>query len=306
MSWHGMRRPDALAGTFPFAAPAWPTSVPRPPLERALGMDYDTAWARRYPARFARMMLQRVVTAPVLRALADPHCDGLDRIAHLNEPVIFAANHTSHLDAPVLLGAIPQRWRHRTIVAGAADYFFDSRVKAATLALALNAVPIERQRVSRTSAARLEELLRSGWSLLIFPEGGRSPDGWAQPHRAGAAWLGARTGCPVVPVHLEGTGQILPRGARRPRPGTTHVTFGRPLRPGAGEGARKLAARLEAAVAALADEQTTDWWTATRRAAQRTTPSLTGPDAGAWRRSWALGLGSRRAGVASEGRWPRR
>ncbi len=58
---------------------------------------------------------------------------------------------------------------------------------------------------------------------------------------------------------------------------------------------RLLAAELEPAVAALADERTTDWWTARKRAAQRTTPSLTGPQAGAWRRTWALG---ERASVA--------
>ena len=60
---------------------------------------------------------------------------GLDRIAHLDEPVIFAANHASHLDAPLLLSVIPDRWRHRMFVAGAADYFFDTRLKAVDLRL---------------------------------------------------------------------------------------------------------------------------------------------------------------------------
>ena len=55
------------------------------------------------------------------------------------------------------------------------------------------------------------------------------------------------------------------------------MTFGRPLRPQAGDDPRLLAADLERAVAALADEQTTDWWTARKRAARHTTPSLTGP-----------------------------
>ena len=91
------------------------------------------------------------------------------------------------------------------MVAGAADYFFDTRLKAVTFALSINAIPIERPRVNRTSADRAADLLDDGWSLLIFPEGGRSPDGWGQSHRPGAAWLAARTGRPVVPVHLEGT-----------------------------------------------------------------------------------------------------
>jgi 1-acyl-sn-glycerol-3-phosphate acyltransferase len=299
-------RPPA---TFPLASPHWPGGVPRPPLERTLGMDYDTEWARRYPARVGRVLISEFVARPVIKALASPRVAGLDRIAHLDEPVIFAANHASHLDAPLLLSVIPEKWRHQMFVAGAADYFFDTRVKAITFAFLLNAVPIERQRVSRDSANRVAALLAEGWSLLIFPEGGRSPDGWGQAHRAGAAWLGVRTGRPVVPVHIEGTRQMLAKGSSRLKPGTTHITFGRPLRSEAGGDARALAAELERAVAALADEQTTDWWTARKRAAARTTPSLTGPEAGAWRRRWALDArspGARRRSSRSSGNgWPR-
>jgi 1-acyl-sn-glycerol-3-phosphate acyltransferase len=287
---------------FPLGAPSWPGTVPRPPVERSLGVDYDSDWARRYPARVARLLLNEAVTRPVVSAVAAPQVHGLDRIDHLHGPAIFAANHASHVDTPILLSVIPETWRNRMVVAGAADYFFDTRLKASVFALALNAVPIERQRVERGSAARLTRLLDDGWSLLIFPEGGRSPDGWAQPHRAGAAWLAARTGRPIVPIHLEGTRHLLPRHATRIRPGRTQVTFGRPLRAGPSE-ARELAARLERSIAALADEQTTDWWTATRRAATRTTPALTGPGAAAlWRRTWALGDDRRRRSRTD--RWP--
>jgi 1-acyl-sn-glycerol-3-phosphate acyltransferase len=257
-------------------------------VERTLGTDYDTEWARRYPARLGRVLVSELVSRPILHALASPRIAGLDRIAHLDEPVIFAANHASHLDTPLLLSVIPERWRNRLFVAGAADYFFDTRAKAITFAFLLNAVPIERQRVSRGSANRVAGLLAEGWSLLIFPEGGRSPDGWGQAHRAGTAWLAVRTGRPIVPVHIEGTRQMLAKGSTRLRTGTTHVTFGRPLRTSPGEDPRTLAVALERAVAALSDEQTTDWWTARKRAAAGTTPSLTGPDAGAWRRAWAL------------------
>ncbi|HEY3810998.1 MAG TPA: lysophospholipid acyltransferase family protein [Acidimicrobiales bacterium] len=298
-----VRRPRA----FPLSAPTWPGGVPRPPVARTLGMDYDTKWARRYPARLGRVLVSELIARPAVHALTSPEVSGLDRLAHLDEPVIFAANHASHFDTPLFLSVVPEKWRHHMFVAGAADYFFDTRVKAITFAFLLNAVPIERQRVSRDSANRVAALLAEGWSLLIFPEGGRSPDGWGQPHRAGAAWLGVRTGRPVVPVHIEGTRRILAKGASRLTPGPTHVTFGRPLRPQVGGDPRALAADLEQAVAALADEQTTDWWTARKRAAARTSPSLTGPQAGAWRRTWALGDGasSRRRGASTTTGWPR-
>jgi 1-acyl-sn-glycerol-3-phosphate acyltransferase len=295
---------------FPLAPPTWPGGVPLPPVEKTLGVDYDTEWSRRHPARAGRALVQGLLAGPIVRAVASPQVTGLDRISHLDEPVIFAANHTSHVDAPLLLALIPDRWRRKMFVAGAADYFFDTRLKAAAFAFLLNAVPIERQRASRDSANRVAELLGDGWSMLIFPEGGRSADGWGQPHRAGAAWLATRTGRPVVPVHIEGTRRILPKGSGRLRPGTTYVTFGRPLRPEPGGDPRILADQLERSVSALADEQTTDWWTARRRAASGTSPSLTGPEAGAWRRTWALGEDRIRRrdigrGSRAADRWPR-
>jgi 1-acyl-sn-glycerol-3-phosphate acyltransferase len=278
-----VRRPSS---SFPWAAPTWPDSIAKPPKKPSLGTDYDTEWARRYPARVARLVINEAITRPVIRAITDPKIEGLDRLAHLDGPVIFAANHSSHLDTPLVMSVIPERWRNRLVVVGAADYFFDTKWRAATFALALGAIPIERRRVSRDSATIAARLLEEGWSLLIFPEGGRSPDGWGQTHRGGAGWLAERTGRPVVPIHLEGTRHILARGTSRLRPGTTNVTFGHPLAPTGN--ARGLAARVESSIAALGDERTTDWWTAKRRAAAGTTPSLQGPDAGGWRRTWAL------------------
>jgi len=183
---------------------------------------------------------------------------------------------------------VPAPWRSRLVVGAAADYFFATRVTGALSALALGAIPIDRTRVNRRSADLASSLIDEGWSLLIFPEGGRSPDGWGQPFRGGAAFLSIRSGVPVVPVHLDGTGAILGRGMKRPKPGRTKVTFGAPLRPREGEDARRFGERIEAAVAVLGDEAITDWWSARRRAAAGETPALTGPAYTGWRRAWAL------------------
>lgn len=287
---------------FPFTAPTWPRQVPRPPAERRTGVDYDTAWARRYPARLARALILDGVTRPVVRALAAPEVEGLDRIESLAAPAIFAVNHNSHVDTPLVMTSLPDRFRHRTAVAAGADYFFDKRSKAAVWALSINAIPIERVRVSPQSTRLANALLRDGWSLIIFPEGGRSPDGWGQAHRAGAGYLSVRTGMPVVPVHLEGTRRISKKGAKGVRPSSTRVTFGHPLRPAEGEDARTVAARIERAIAVLADEQAHGWWAARRRAAGDATPALTGPVGPSWRRTWALGEGRRP--TTTERRWP--
>jgi 1-acyl-sn-glycerol-3-phosphate acyltransferase len=137
--------------------------------------------------------------------------------------------------------------------------------------------------------------------VVIYPEGGRSPDGWGQPFSASAAYLAFRAEAPLIPVHIAGTSEALPKGARRLRPGRTAVTFGSPLRPRPGEDARRLSTRLEADIAALADEEATDWWQARRRAASGTTPALAGPETAPWRRAWA-----RTPPAAAQRRsWPR-
>ena len=286
---------------FPYSAPKWPTGVPRPPAKSRTGMDYETAWARRYGVRLARSVVLDGVVRPAVQALASPTVHGLDRLEAVTGPVIFAANHSSHIDTPLLLVSLPLRFRHRTVVAAGADYFFDKAWKSALSASALAAIPIERTKVSRRSADNAAALLDEGWNLVIYPEGGRTPDGWAQPFRAGAAYLSVRTGAPVVPVHLEGTRRIVRRGSRRITPSTTSVTFGRPVVALPAEDARVMATRIEAAVAELADAFATDWWSARQRAARGETPPLGGPDVGGWRRTWALPEGRRRA---VRRRWP--
>ena len=210
--------------------------------------------------RLARAVVLDNITRPMTHALAAPQLRGQEGLVGLDAPVIFAANHTSHIDTPLLLACLPLRFRHRTVVAAAADYV------------------------------------------------GRSPDGWAQEFRGGAAYLASRTGRPVVPVHLHGTRHILPKGGGRISRTRTTVTFGTPLWPAEGEDARQFAVRIESAVATMANESTTDWWTARKAAAQGETPSLQGPDVAPWRRSWALEPAPDRAvDLDAEGNdWPRK
>jgi 1-acyl-sn-glycerol-3-phosphate acyltransferase len=295
---------------FPLAAPSWPSTVERPDPERKVGLDYDHNWSRRYPVRLARAMVMDNIARPAARLLAPATVRGLEHLGHVERPVIFAANHASHIDTPLLLTTLPAEYRHRTIVAAASDYFFDRTWKSILWSFSLAAIPIERSKVNRRSADTAAELLEEGWNLIIFPEGGRSPDGWTQPFRGGAAYLARRTGRPVVPVYLHGTRHVLPKtsdaGARPPGGSGTEsrqggrlrrspiaVLFGAPMTPDEGENAHRFSERVEAAVATLAREVQSDWWQA-RRSISPTDPDQgaqtahRGPDAPAWRRSWAL------------------
>jgi 1-acyl-sn-glycerol-3-phosphate acyltransferase len=302
---------------FPYRAPTVPRGVTVPQQPTTLGAEYDTEWARNPAARVARAVISEGPLRLFVRGVASPEIVGHDRLADLLRangdgadppPVIFTPNHHSHLDTMLMIRAVPSAWRHRLVVAAAADYFFDRRWKAAFAALSLNAIPIDRESTGRKSADMIRELVDDGWSLVIYPEGGRSPDGWGQEFKGGAAYLSARTAAPVVPVFIDGTGAIFGKGMKRLKPGRTKVVFGSALRPVEGESTRRFNARIEAAVTALGDEALTDWWTARRRAASATNPSLAGPEYNGWRRQWALAE-HRQLGVAGlrrrqQRRWP--
>jgi 1-acyl-sn-glycerol-3-phosphate acyltransferase len=171
---------------------------------------------------------------------------GREHLDDLAGPVVFVANHSSHIDTPVILGALPGRWRRRTAVAAAVDYFYDKRRKALSASLAFGTVPLDRNSgagVGPGQTAHLDRLIRDGGSLLVFPEGTRSRDGRVGRLRTGAALLAAEHHLPIVPIYVSGTGEAMPRGHRwmvfkAGRPGPRHpleIRFGKPIVPCAGE-----------------------------------------------------------------------
>lgn len=271
---------------FPYTSAPTPRGVEPPARPQTLGDAYDTEWARSPLARWSRLAAVETVGRAVATATCRPSVRNADRIEDRDGPLIFIANHHSHLDTTLLLTTLPLPWRHELVVAAAADYFFDTAPKAALAAWAYGAVPMERKKVSRRSADRAAGLVEDGWSLLIFPEGGRSPDGWGQEHKGGAAYLAVRCGVPVVPIHLDGVGRVLPKGQRVPTPQQVLINIGAPLDPG-DDDARAFSQRLDAAIAELADETRSDWYSARRRAHSAATPSLRGPAVDSWRRDWA-------------------
>ncbi len=278
---------------FPFRAPTVPRGISIPEKPDTLGSNFETDWARRPLASVVRSAFTAGPMKLMTSVLARPEVLGLDRLSDLARlddpsPLIFAPDHHSHLDTSVMIRAIPKEWRQDLVVAAAADYFFDKRWKAAFSALALNAIPIDREATGRQSAELFRELIDDGRSLLIYPEGGRSPDGWAQPFKGGAAYLSAKTGVAVVPVHIEGTGAIFGKGMKKPRPGRTRVIFGEPLTAIEGENTRRYNARIESAVGRLSEESVSDYWTAARKAARGSADRVAGPETASWRRKWQL------------------
>lgn len=208
-------------------------------MEDGGGVDLDRRWAWTLPARMVREFSICGVFDAIVRTYASVEVRGRERLTPLDGPAIFVANHSSHVDTPVLLRALPARWRRRTAVTAAADYFYSSRMLGSAVSLAFGTVPLERRGGGGTrSTAGLGPLVEAGWSLVVFPTGTRSRDGRVGRLRPGAAILAAQHGLPIVPVHISGTRAAMPVGSgwmSRPPGGgplARHrigLTFGAPI-----------------------------------------------------------------------------
>jgi long-chain acyl-CoA synthetase len=187
-----------------------------------------------WPRNPAVVALRRALQPPVLflphRLFARPYrVTGAGVIADIEGPVLFIANHASHADTLAVLRALPAGRRARTAVAAAADYFFRSRVAAVLAPTLIGAFPFSREGRVRESFEACGRLADEGWSILLYPEGTRSPDGRLLPFKSGIGLLSTGLGLPVVPVAVTGGATLLPKGASWPRRAAVSVRFGKPV-----------------------------------------------------------------------------
>jgi 1-acyl-sn-glycerol-3-phosphate acyltransferase len=152
--------------------------------------------------------------------------EGIDRLPRAGA-VVFAANHSSYLDAVALLAAIPRDFR-----------FVGKRELAAwplvgTVIRRVGHLTVERADLPRSveDAGRVSAAIRAGTSLVFFPEGTFLEGPRLLPFRLGAFKAAVEARCPVVPVTISGTRTILPAGAWLPRRGRITITIGAPIVP---------------------------------------------------------------------------
>ena len=224
-----------------------------------LGLDYPTKWGRSYSARLVRHLYQSCFLVPYSRYISTLEVRGLENLEG-GGPYIFAANHTSNLDTPLVLSALPQQERSRTVVAAAMDNFFMKPFIAFHTVLFYNGIPIDRHRVNRRSAQQALELVEDHWNLLIYPEGGRSTDGDIQEFKGGAAYLADRSKSVVIPTYVHDAGYLraqkyakAPKFTQAPPHRRHHVivAFGPLLHVAEEENLRRFSTRIENAVIEL-------------------------------------------------------
>lgn len=238
-------------------------------------------WSLSFWARATRWLVTVLVVVPLTHRVARITVRGLESLPRTDAPVLFAANHQSHLDTPVIKCALPWKLRFRLAAAMAMEFFrahfwsqgfsrterLWSHLEYYLACLFFKAFPLpQRELAARQTLRYMGELVGEGNSLLVFPEGRRSPDGTMASFQPGVGLMASHLKIAVVPVRVEGTRLILPVGASRysgwsaawrvlgalaykPRKPVL-VAFGRPIY-AQGAGYAEIVAKVEAAVRGL-------------------------------------------------------
>jgi long-chain acyl-CoA synthetase len=220
------------------------------PSRASAGPSHDTgnlpfpSWNRSLPARIARRVSLPTWILPLGRVFASMTVTGLEHLEKIDGPVIFAANHQSHFDGPVILDSLPPRWRYRTAPAMMREFFnahyfperygrkawFTNSLNYYLSSLFFNAFPLTQGGAGTRQTLRyIGELVGDGYSILIFPEGRRTEAGEIARFLPGVGMIAARLGVPVIPVRLDGLEHVLPRHASFPTRSTARCAFGAPI-----------------------------------------------------------------------------
>ena len=182
------------------------------------------SWNRSWPARAIRRVSLPTWILPLARAFAWIRVEGRQHLQAIDSPVIFAANHQSHMDTPVILAALPRRLRYRVAPAMAKEFFkahffpeehgrrawFTNSLNYWLSSLFFNAFPLpQREAGARQTLRYIGDVLEDGFSVLIFPEGKRTDNGDIATFRPGVGMIASRLDVPVVPVRIEGLEKVL-------------------------------------------------------------------------------------------------
>jgi long-chain acyl-CoA synthetase len=138
---------------------------------------------------------------------------------------LVIANHSSHLDMGLVKYALGEQGTRMASLA-ARDYFFDTPLKRAWFENFTNLIPMDRHGSLRESLRLAGDALQKGYHLLIFPEGTRSPDGQMREFFPTLGYLALTYGVDVLPLHIHGAYEALPKGSVVPKQTEISVRIG--------------------------------------------------------------------------------
>ena len=177
------------------------------------------------------ILLTRNCLAAVARLLSGASVRWIDSQPDTCQRVYFA-NHTSHLDAIVVWSALPRVVRELTRPVAAKDYWSKGRIRRYLATEVFNALLIDRTQI-KVHHSPVDAMIReigNYYSLIVFPEGGRSDGPEIGEFKSGLFYLAKkRPDLELIPVHIDNMNRILPRGQVLPVPLLSCITFGPPL-----------------------------------------------------------------------------
>jgi 1-acyl-sn-glycerol-3-phosphate acyltransferase len=151
--------------------------------------------------------------------------EGIERIQP-DRGYVFASNHLSYMDTPVMLASIPADFRFLAKAGLFKIPFLGSHLKRAGHISVPRDDPRAAIKTLSQAAATIEA---KKIALLVFPEGGRSATGELQPFEEGAAYLAIKGQVPIVPMALIGTRAVLPMHGLKFTGGRVKVRVGEPI-----------------------------------------------------------------------------
>jgi long-chain acyl-CoA synthetase len=194
-------------------------------------------WVWNPIVQFVRGAFIELVAMPILRLLAKPSI-ARQPAKWPSGPALIICNHITSYDAPFVLFALPPKMRRRVAMAMSGELLLDYRrgkthwlspIAYWLITVLFNVFPLPRSTGFKDSFRHAGEAVDRGYSVLVFPEGHRSDDGKPQPFRAGSGLLWKELGVPVIPVRIDGLGELRASGGRWFRSGAVSVNVGEAL-----------------------------------------------------------------------------
>jgi len=198
-------------------------------------------WTQRTPTALVRTLFYYTLTWPLTHLMALPKIRGREYLDNLPGPVLFVSNHVTQVDVVFILAAVPPRYRYRLAVAMMGELLqemrhpdplapllrrWESRIKYGLVTALFNVFPLPQKTGFRESFRFAGESVDRGYSILVFPEGGRTKDGEMARFQTGTGILAHNLNVPVVPIRIDGLYAMKTKGRILARPGSVSVHIG--------------------------------------------------------------------------------
>jgi long-chain acyl-CoA synthetase len=226
---------------------------------RAAAYPYQR-WSRSAPVTLLRWLVFYAATLPVASLMCWARVRGRDHLRGLAGPVLFVSNHVVSADAALIMTALPGRFRRWLAIAMSGEMLAGYRRPSRSAGLGarfvelakyylvvglFNVFPLPQRSGFRRSFAFAGELVDFGYSVLLFPEGLRTPDGRISAFQSGVGVLATSLGVTVVPVRIDGLYEAKLRRKKFLRPFSVTISFGVPVEYGPGDDPEQIARDLE-------------------------------------------------------------